>query len=362
MKSRVGLTLCCLLFLLHFTVSLDLSQIEVYPENGGISGVFMAMLKKKSNSFNATTASEVCRSLSVRIATKTEVESALAAGLETCRFGWVEENIAVVPRINPHEKCGKSKVGIVTWSTPLSRLFDVFCFNSTGQTKATTATTPTTTNPINTSPQANSTPPRPIHSTASNKNFLSLSSPASSTSSTFSTSMSSTFFPTVAATRIPPSLSLSTTQSPLATSSSNSTASLSSISLSTHPLTYTSSLSSQSNQTGPLAPDTPTSSFGEVPTACVIIAVMLILMAAAVNKHTVFHHGSDSDTKTWLKLRCGSTQSSSVPANIRGKAALQVIYLSCWKKTQNHPVSSVLHEGAQAVSKHFWSYWGFERL
>ncbi|XP_072551355.1 lymphatic vessel endothelial hyaluronic receptor 1b [Salminus brasiliensis] len=284
MKSSMGLTLCCLLSLVLCTASLDLSQIEVYPENGGISGVFMAMLKNKAYSFNASTATEVCRSLSARIATKAEVEMAHRDGLETCRFGWVEENIVVVPRINQHEKCGKNKVGVVSWFTSTSRLFEVFCFNSTGQSEVTTTTTPATTNPVDRGPQDNTTFPRPIQSTASNKNFLSPSSSVPSTSSGFSTSVAYTSFPSTVssmATRSPPSLSPSTAHYPISTSSSSSTAPYSSTTLFTHLLTYSSSLNSSSNQTGPPALDISTASFGEVPTACVVIAVMLILMAAA---------------------------------------------------------------------------------
>lgn len=49
-----------------------------------------------------------------------------------CRFGWIMEKVAVIPRIEKNEKCGKNKVGIIVWATSPSQLFDVFCSSSTG--------------------------------------------------------------------------------------------------------------------------------------------------------------------------------------------------------------------------------------
>ncbi|KAI4901654.1 hypothetical protein NFI96_012833 [Prochilodus magdalenae] len=133
MKPTECSMLVPLLSLVLCTVSLDPSQIQVYPEDGGISGVFMAMLKTaaKQYSFNATTAAEVCTSLSVRIATMTEVKMAQRNGLQTCRYGWIKEKLAVIPRVEANEKCGQNNVGVISWPASTSKLFEVFCFNST---------------------------------------------------------------------------------------------------------------------------------------------------------------------------------------------------------------------------------------
>ncbi|KAK1785316.1 hypothetical protein P4O66_018233 [Electrophorus voltai] len=144
MMSIVCLDLCSLLSLVLYTVSLDPSQIQaaagfsilhsctVYPENGSISGVFIAMPKNKKYSFNATIAREVCESLSAHIATRAEVQLANHNGLQTCRYGWVKEQIAVIPRTEKNEKCGQNKVGVITWAASPSTSFDVFCFSLTG--------------------------------------------------------------------------------------------------------------------------------------------------------------------------------------------------------------------------------------
>lgn len=51
-------------------------DFTVYPENGGNSEVFIAQLKDQPYSFNAITATDVCRSLGVSIATRAQVETA----------------------------------------------------------------------------------------------------------------------------------------------------------------------------------------------------------------------------------------------------------------------------------------------
>ncbi|XP_066541728.1 lymphatic vessel endothelial hyaluronic receptor 1b [Hoplias malabaricus] len=284
MKPTVGSTLAStLLSLVLCTVGLDPNQTKVYPENGGISGVSMVMLKDKAYSFNATVAAEVCMSLRVRIATKAEVETAHSNGLQTCRFGWIKEQIAVIPRIVANEKCGQKRVGVITWAVPVSRPFEVFCFNTSGQAKATTRTTPRMTTAEDRGPRDKTTSPSLIQSTLFNTNILSTSSSAPS-SFVFSSPVSSTFvYSTVssAATSSPPSLSSSTSHNPLSTSSSAPATSFSPSILSSHPLTFFPFINTSSNQTEQPVHPPPTESFGEVPTACLIIVAVLVLMAVA---------------------------------------------------------------------------------
>lgn len=61
-------------------------DLTVYPENGGISEVFIVWIKNQSYRFNATTAIDVCSSLGFRIATQAQVETAHSNGLQTCRY------------------------------------------------------------------------------------------------------------------------------------------------------------------------------------------------------------------------------------------------------------------------------------
>ncbi|KAF5891983.1 lymphatic vessel endothelial hyaluronic acid receptor 1-like, partial [Clarias magur] len=108
---------------------INVAQIKVYPVYP-VFGVFQASLSS-SYAFNASVAREVCDRLGVVMADKEQVEKAHRRRLETCRFGWIDEQVAVIPRIHSKDSCGQGKVGIITWRASLDSLFDVFCFNST---------------------------------------------------------------------------------------------------------------------------------------------------------------------------------------------------------------------------------------
>ncbi|XP_042563425.1 lymphatic vessel endothelial hyaluronic receptor 1b isoform X2 [Clupea harengus] len=166
--ARHWTTSCLLLCAGAFcALALDLSQVQVTTRKT-ISGVFMVTLNNQY-SFNASVASEACKALHANIATQAQVEMALLNGLEMCRFGWVEEKIVVVPRIQASPKCGNNKIGLVTWRAAESKAFDAFCFNADTVTtlRASTASIPTTERPDrSTSPQHPATfPPFLITST-----------------------------------------------------------------------------------------------------------------------------------------------------------------------------------------------------
>ncbi|XP_061078616.1 lymphatic vessel endothelial hyaluronic receptor 1b [Conger conger] len=127
--------LLCHLCLAISILAINPSQIKVFPENGAVSGVFLASLQHVHNknhpySFNASQAREVCLMLNVIIASKAQVEAAYRNGLETCRYGWVDEQIAVLPRITASKPCGQNRVGVIPWRSVPTKSFDAFCFNS----------------------------------------------------------------------------------------------------------------------------------------------------------------------------------------------------------------------------------------
>lgn len=49
------------------------------------------------------------------------------------RYGWTDENLAVIPRNKALASCGQNNTGLVTWRTAMTQKFDVFCFNETGR-------------------------------------------------------------------------------------------------------------------------------------------------------------------------------------------------------------------------------------
>ncbi|XP_053489990.1 lymphatic vessel endothelial hyaluronic acid receptor 1a [Ictalurus furcatus] len=127
-KSRM-----LLLLLAHLVTSallINVTQIIVNPKHGTMAGVFQASLSG-DYAFNASVARDVCEQLGVGMANKAQLNKALARGFETCRFGWTDEQVAVIPRILPKDACGKGRVGLITWRTAPSYKFDVYCFNLT---------------------------------------------------------------------------------------------------------------------------------------------------------------------------------------------------------------------------------------
>uniref|UniRef100_A0A8C6SSN9 Link domain-containing protein n=1 Tax=Neogobius melanostomus TaxID=47308 RepID=A0A8C6SSN9_9GOBI len=130
----------------------DTTQIRVFPAvNRSIAGVFQVSfvnyLNQANYNFNASEARSLCLSLGVNIASISQVQKALTRGLETCRFGWTDEHLAVIPRIRAQVNCGQNKTGLVEWREALSKKFDVFCFNESDTAELfdpTTTSMPTT--------------------------------------------------------------------------------------------------------------------------------------------------------------------------------------------------------------------------
>ncbi|XP_039619516.1 lymphatic vessel endothelial hyaluronic acid receptor 1a [Polypterus senegalus] len=78
---------------------------------------------------NYSSADAACKTLGLVIASQDDVLKALNHGLETCKFGWSEEKVLLLPRIHAHPSCGKNGTGIVKWRNFLNTTFNVFCFN-----------------------------------------------------------------------------------------------------------------------------------------------------------------------------------------------------------------------------------------
>ncbi|XP_031413792.1 lymphatic vessel endothelial hyaluronic acid receptor 1a [Clupea harengus] len=155
-----------LLSLLLSTHLAHLHQVKRLPEDGSVAGVFQLSQLKEGRSteliysFNVSVAREVCLQRGVAMATKVQVEQARRHGLQTCRYGWVDEQIVVIPRVEASPACGQNNTGLVLWRVPVGKHFDVFCFNQTDLELQLLATT-TTTQPLRTrtAPRPSSSPP-----------------------------------------------------------------------------------------------------------------------------------------------------------------------------------------------------------
>ncbi|XP_036950641.1 lymphatic vessel endothelial hyaluronic acid receptor 1a [Acanthopagrus latus] len=157
--------------------SIDTSHIRVFPAaNKSIAGVLQATslnhLNQPQYAFNASEARRLCLSLGVKIASKAQVKEALSRGLETCRFGWVDEHFAVIPRRKAVSYCGQNQTGLVTWRASVKHKFDVFCFNESDaatQLKDTTTDSPSSSRDSSRQTQSHSeaaNTTRSLHSTS----------------------------------------------------------------------------------------------------------------------------------------------------------------------------------------------------
>ncbi|KAK7169821.1 hypothetical protein R3I94_000148 [Phoxinus phoxinus] len=127
MLTMMKMTLFNSLFMSGLTF--DIQLVKVNPKQA-ISGVTQITIGSEY-ALNALAARDLCERLGLTIASKAQVTEAQTHGLETCRFGWIDEQIAVVPRVQVKAHCGSGKTGIVVWRADPNKEFDVFCFNST---------------------------------------------------------------------------------------------------------------------------------------------------------------------------------------------------------------------------------------
>ncbi|XP_044213080.1 lymphatic vessel endothelial hyaluronic receptor 1b [Thunnus albacares] len=112
-----------------FSLASGSSLIKAVPTSQRAAGVFM-LIEGGKYTFNFTAAKAACLSLNVTIATRTQIERAVQRGLEMCKFGWIDGQVAVIPRITADKNCGKGKTGVVLWYARADQKFGVFCFNA----------------------------------------------------------------------------------------------------------------------------------------------------------------------------------------------------------------------------------------
>ncbi|XP_053283622.1 lymphatic vessel endothelial hyaluronic receptor 1b isoform X1 [Pleuronectes platessa] len=256
------------LLLVCFAASFLASESNVMraaPHSPRVAGVFM-LIEGGKYTLNFTSARAACLLLNVTIATKNQMERALQRGLEMCKYGWIAEQIGAIPRIISDNNCGRGKIGLVLWSASPDKAFGVFCFNASADSEETQSTTKAV--------------------------------PRTFTSPTMLTSLTQTPTPTTpmvkSTTRAPSSRKPKTTKSPEQTSAfallvktipstRMSSTSTSHDSFSTHIPTSLSHLISSKPTVDTVAQSESSAktSLGVVPTALIILGLILLLLAAA---------------------------------------------------------------------------------
>ncbi|XP_059191819.1 lymphatic vessel endothelial hyaluronic receptor 1b [Centropristis striata] len=252
------------------------SSLSKVPQSGGAAGVFL-LIEGGKYTFNFSAGRDACFYLNLSIASRDQMERALQRGLETCKFGWIAEQIAVIPRLTADKNCGKSKTGVVTWAAGLQQKFGVYCFNASDLEESSSTA----------SPQSSTLTAATQTSTAAATSIRSTTFPPSKTTKTPErTSFTSAFNLLIRTTR---STRISTSTSPtqksfstyIPTSPSHFPTSKSVASFTVSPSPHTSSFSVSSESEAPRPTGSTKPPLGDVPTALIILSVILLLLTAA---------------------------------------------------------------------------------
>uniref|UniRef100_A0A2D4NVN2 CD44 antigen n=1 Tax=Micrurus surinamensis TaxID=129470 RepID=A0A2D4NVN2_MICSU len=92
------------------------------------AGVFHVE-KNQRYSLTREEAVQLCEALNSTIPTYEQMKKAFTLGFETCRYGYIEDNI-VLPRHTPYYLCAANNTGIYVLSSNISDRYDTYCFNS----------------------------------------------------------------------------------------------------------------------------------------------------------------------------------------------------------------------------------------
>ncbi|KAG7266445.1 hypothetical protein CRUP_005637, partial [Coryphaenoides rupestris] len=106
---------------------LDRGRPAVPSTGASVAGVFVTP-GDGGYVYNAAAASRACVRLAATLATREQMEEAQRRGLQTCKYGWMEGPVAVIPRTTSDDNCGKGKVGLATWNVPANKEFAAYCF------------------------------------------------------------------------------------------------------------------------------------------------------------------------------------------------------------------------------------------
>ncbi|XP_029063096.1 CD44 antigen isoform X4 [Monodon monoceros] len=107
-------------------VQLSLAQIDLNI-TCRYKGVFHVE-KNGRYSISKTEAADLCKAFNCTLPTMAQMEAALRAGFETCRYGFIDGHV-VIPRIHPNSICAANNTGVYILTSNTSQ-YDTYCFNA----------------------------------------------------------------------------------------------------------------------------------------------------------------------------------------------------------------------------------------
>ncbi|XP_074534363.1 lymphatic vessel endothelial hyaluronic receptor 1b [Halichoeres trimaculatus] len=246
-----------------FLSAFDSSLVKAVHQSHRAAGVFL-LIEGGVYTFDFTAARDACLSLNVTMATREQMERALQHGLQTCKFGWTAEQVAVVPRLTVDEKCGQGRTGVVRWAAGLDRKFGVFCFNASD---------------FSDTPEGSPSSPHSSTSFTTQPAVTQTSTPGSPVPTSTSRSPPPGRRMTTEASRVRTTPSSRISSSSTAPEPSSFSHLLSSAVSVTFPASAHASSTSESATQPPVSLEKP--SLGDVPTALIILSIIALLLAAA---------------------------------------------------------------------------------
>ncbi|XP_057637257.1 CD44 antigen isoform X2 [Chionomys nivalis] len=91
------------------------------------AGVFHVE-KNGRYSISRTEAEDLCQAFNSTLPTMDQMQKALDLGFETCRYGFIQDNV-VIPRITPNAICAANNTGVYVLQSNTSH-YDTYCFNA----------------------------------------------------------------------------------------------------------------------------------------------------------------------------------------------------------------------------------------
>ncbi|XP_051975143.1 CD44 antigen [Xyrauchen texanus] len=70
----------------------------------------------------------LCEQLSASLASPEQITEAHKAGLETCRYGWINSTMLAILRLKSHKSCAANQSGVII-KNPDTNKSDAFCYN-----------------------------------------------------------------------------------------------------------------------------------------------------------------------------------------------------------------------------------------
>ncbi|XP_023660732.1 CD44 antigen [Paramormyrops kingsleyae] len=74
-------------------------------------------------------AEQLCLHLSATLPDKEQVIKAYKAGMETCRYGWIDNRTVVILRHTSHSNCASNLTGAIFYDEVSDMQYDAYCYN-----------------------------------------------------------------------------------------------------------------------------------------------------------------------------------------------------------------------------------------